>query len=69
MLAKDKLEEDRRFISLACSVSSVFNKVITIQPPTTHEITRYFRDFETNQHISLWLVFAIQLMVDIKWLL
>lgn len=42
---------------------------ITIQTPATDEITRYFKDVETKEHISLWLIFAIQLMLDMKWVL
>lgn len=69
MLARDKIEEDRIFINLVCTELDIFNKCITIQPPATDEITRYFRDLETKEYISLWLVFAIQLMVDMKWVL
>ena len=69
MLGRDKFEEDRVFINLVCTQLNIFNKCITIQPPATDEITRYIRDFETKEHTSLWLVFAIQLMVDMKWVL
>lgn len=69
MLARDKLEEDRRFINLMCSELHMFNKLITTQPPATDEVTRYFRDFDTSQYIPLWLVFATQLMVDMKCVL
>lgn len=34
MLTTDKLEEDRRFINLLCSELHMFNKLMTIQPPT-----------------------------------
>ena len=69
MLAKDKLEEDRIFINLMCIELFTFNKCIKTQPPATDEITRYFIDFESKEHISLWFVFAVQLMVDMKWVL
>ena len=43
--------------------------VMKIQPPATDGITRYFIDIETEQYLPLWLVFAVQLMVDMKWVL
>ena len=69
MPARDKLEEDRIFINLMCLELHIFIRVMTIQPPATDEISRYFRDIETEQHFHLWLVFAFQLMVDLKWVL
>ena len=69
MSASDKLEEHRIFISLICTKLYMSNKCITFQPPATDEITRYFMDSETKEHISLWLVFAVQLMLDMKWVL
>ena len=58
MLARDKLEEDRIFINVMCIELFTFNKCIKIQPPATDDITRYFIDFESKEHISLWFVFA-----------
>ena len=69
MLARDKLEEDRRCINLMCSELYSFNKFVTTQPSATDEITSYFRGFGTSQRIPLWLVFAVELMVDMKWVL
>ncbi len=59
MLARDKFEEDRRFISLMCSELYFFSKFVTTQLSATDEITSYFRGFWTNQRIPLWLVFAV----------
>ncbi len=69
MLARDKLEEDRRFINPMCSELYFFNNFVTTQPSATDEITRHFGGFGTNQRIPFWPVFAVQLMVDMKWVL
>lgn len=58
MLARDKLEEGRRFRSLICSELHIFNKLMTIQPPASDEITLYFRDSRAKQSPHCVLCFC-----------
>ena len=69
MQPREKLEEDRLYIGI---MASQFHNAAKLQlefPPAIDEITRAFRDVGRTREIPLWLVFAMQIFIDIKGVL
>ena len=69
MEPREKLEEDERFIN--CFASEVHNAGILQVPfpPAIDEVSRALGEVHKTKKIPLWLVFAVQLVLDIKGVL
>ncbi len=69
MQPREKLGEDELFLN---AMASQFHNAAKLQlefPPAIDEISRAFRKVETDGTIPLWLVFAMQIVVDIRGVL
>ena len=69
MEPREKIQEDERFIN--CFTSELHNAGILHVPfpPAVDEVTRALGEVHKTKKIPLWLVFAVQLVLDIKGVL